>query len=372
MPKKGRNIYKRKDGRWEARYIKSYDKDGKINYGYVYAQTYHEVKEKQEKLSYSILTPEAAQGTSFCSISDKWLAMQKINVKESTFAKYTRIVNKYLDPYFNDICMENISAGIVEEYMFYLAKKGRLDGSGGLSGKTARDIISVLKAVIKYAVKNNIDIQYIPENIKIKKTAGNTKVFSKKEQEILTGYLLKDTDLAKLGVFLSLYTGIRIGELCALKWGNVNLEDNYIEITETMQRIQDFSGGSSKTKVITGKPKSETSRRIIPMPDFLPGVLKRFAGKKNEFVLSGDSKRYMEPRVMQIKFKNMLKDCGLPQVNFHILRHTFATRCIESGFEIKSLSEILGHSNVNITLKQYVHSSFDLKKNNMKKIGILM
>jgi len=371
MPKKGRNIYKRKDGRWEARYIKSYDENGKIKYGYVYAKTYNEAKIKQDCLSRELkggMKEDMINGTSFYAVSHRWLEIIKVSVKESTYAKYMRVVDKYLGPYFKNISMEYISNEMIERYIIYLMEGGRLDSGGGLSGKTTRDIIAVLKLIIKYARKNDIDINCIPDEIKIKRSVKNIRVLDKSEQKVLTEYLLKDVNLTKLGVMLSLYTGIRIGELCALQWGDINLEENFISITKTLQRIEDFSG-DNKTKIIIDEPKSEASKRVIPVPGFLSKVLYGFAGKSDEFILTGDRIKFVEPRTMQERFRCLLEECGLEQVNFHALRHTFATRCVEIGFEIKSLSEILGHSNVNITLDKYVHSSLGLKRDNMEKLG---
>ena len=370
MPKKGRNIYKRKDGRWEARYVKSHDENGKIQYGYIYARTYCEARQKQRSLmpagdGMDTQYLKKTQNSGFCSVAQKWLDMQKVNIKESTYSRYKRIITKYLAPYFDGMYIENISNETIEEY-------GRLDGSGGLSNKTAGDITAVLKSVIKYAAINNIQVQCLVNNIKLKKPVKNIQVLGKKEQELLTEYLSYNTCLTKLGVLISLYTGIRIGELCALKWSDINLEENFIKVAKTLQRIEDYSNCSQKTKVIIDKPKSESSKRIIPLPGFLKEILCGFKTKGSAFVLTGDSKKFIEPRTMQARFKNILEDCGLPQVNFHVLRHTFATRCVELGFDIKSLSEILGHYNVNMTLNKYVHSSFDLKKNNMEKLDLIL
>lgn len=374
MSKKGRNIYKRKDGRWEARYIKSYDENGKIKYGYLYAKTYNEAKSRQESIQLKHCAKRNEQDdytVKFRDMAYKWLEMEKVNVKESTFSRYKRIVDKYLNPYFGDEHPAGLFNEKIETYVIYLSEYGRLDGKGGLSTKTIRDIMTILNSILKYAGKNNISIPYSSEGIKIRKSQNSIRVLDKKEQQILTDFLLKDVNLTKLGIILSLYTGMRIGELCALKWENINLKEHYVEINKTLQRIEDFSGEKKKTKVIIDEPKSECSKRLIPLPHFLSELLFGFIGNEDEFVLTGDRVKYVEPRTMQARFHNIISECGIQEINFHALRHTFATRCVEIGFEIKSLSEILGHSNVKITLDKYVHSSFDLKKNNMEKLEIL-
>ena len=169
----------------------------------------------------------------------------------------------------------------------------------------------------------------------------------------------------KLGIMISLYAGLRIGELCALKFEDIS--DGIIHVTKTMQRIQKLDNADKKTEVIITQPKSASSIREIPVPDFLNELILKFYTPK-AYVLTGEAGTYIEPRTMQNKFKSCVEDCGLHGMNFHICRHTYASACIEVGVEIKSLSEILGHSNVNITLNRYVHSSMEMKRRNIEKL----
>lgn len=197
------------------------------------------------------------------------------------------------------------------------------------------------------------------------------RVLTLLEEEALVRVLLDDIDQYKFGVMLSLYTGIRIGELCALQWDNLCLPSATLKVRKTMQRIQDKNvGATSKTRVIITEPKSQCSIRDIPLPVFILELARRFESSPKTFVLSGDKSRYVEPRTMQNRFKKYIRDSGIADANFHTTRHTFATRCVEVGFDIKTLSEILGHANVNITLNRYVHSSFDLKCSNMSKLSL--
>ena len=178
-------------------------------------------------------------------------------------------------------------------------------------------------------------------------------------------------DLFKFGTLFALYTGIRIGELCALQWEDVSLQSATLKVQKTLQRIQDTTkGASSKTKIVITEPKSKCSIRDIPIPKFLVEIARHFSDSPKAYILTGDKLKYTEPRTVQNHFKKYIDSCGIERANFHALRHTFATRCIELGFEIKSLSEILGHANVNITLNRYVHSSFDLKSANMNKLAL--
>ena len=174
-------------------------------------------------------------------------------------------------------------------------------------------------------------------------------------------------------MLLCLYTGLRIGEVCALRWDCVDLDKRALRVRATVQgvRLQD-PGDGPKTKMLYSEPKSKTSIRDIPLPEQLLPILRQFQGDPSAFILSGAADQYPEPRLLQYWFKKYLVQCGIEDANFHALRHTFATRCVESGFELKSLSEILGHANVNVTLNRYVHSSFALKAENMGRMVLLM
>lgn len=372
MPRKGENIYKRKDGRWEGRYIKGRNVEGKTLYGYVYGKTYASAKEqlRDRQIKQSVNNTVSSQfSASYSEILSSWLEAQRINVKESSYARYHQVIYTHINPSLGKLKINNINAQIVEKYIIQLMESGRLDGNGGLSAKTVSDILTIIKATVQYAKYNNYVVGCNLDKIIIKRQKEEIRVLTIAEQQKLMAILLEDTDLIKFGVILSLYTGVRIGELCALKWENINVTDGVLSVKKTMQRIKDTSNRSSaKTKIIITEPKSKTSVRDIPLPPFVAELAARFQNSENKYILTGDHTRFIEPRTMQNKFKSIIKESNIDETNFHVLRHTFATRCIEAGFEIKTLSEILGHSNVNITLNRYVHSSFDLKRENMGKL----
>ena len=196
------------------------------------------------------------------------------------------------------------------------------------------------------------------------------RVLTVEEQQILTTYLLEDMNLCKFGILLALLTGIRIGELCALRWDHVLLDSKLLRVDASMQRLKNLSPDAGpKTAVVIGSPKSQSSIRSIPMPDYLVDLCNKLRpSDPKAFVLTGTAASYMEPRTVQRKFAKYAEDCGLENVTVHTCRHTFATRCIEAGFEIKSLSEIMGHANVSITMNRYVHCSMNLKRENMEKV----
>ena len=184
------------------------------------------------------------------------------------------------------------------------------------------------------------------------------------EQKRLQRYLDVNPDRTTMGIALSLHMGIRIGELCALQWSDIDLKKRILTVRKTIQRIQCQEQGK-RTKLIVTEPKSESSKRCIPIPEFLLDILKKFSGNTKEFVLSGKMSP-IEPRTMQYRFVKILKNVKLPSIHFHALRHMFASNCVKLGFDIKALSEILGHSSVEITLNRYVHSSFEQKVEYMK------
>ena len=374
MPKKGENIYKRKDGRWEGRYIRFRNVGGKTVYGYIYGKSYAEVKQKLMTAKAMVQPHNDARGKlpgTYGQLLDDWLHSSKITVKDSTYARYAHLIQKHIKPHLGNLQLSQLTSQIIEEFIAVKLRTGRLDGRGGLAPKTVTDIFTVIKSTIEYAKCSNYDVCCNLKKLSIKKDDVEMRVLTHAEQAALVRTILNDMDLYKFGVLLSLYTGIRIGELCALKWEDMCLSDSVLKIRKTMQRIQETDSSAIsiyKTKVIITAPKSKSSIRSIPLPSFISDIARQFAASPQAFILTGNSKHFVEPRTMQNHFKSLVAESGIEKANFHALRHTFATRCVEVGFEIKSLSEILGHANVNITLNRYVHSSFELKSSNMNKL----
>lgn len=363
---KGENIFKRKDGRWEARYVKGYDLSGKIKYGFCYGRTYKEAKEKVLKCKAALATgrslPQSKEKHRFGYYCDAWFASAKVNLKAATFVKYASILEKHIKPKLGGCYPLGLSTDLVDRF------RDDLLFVDELSPKTVKDVLVLLRSVLNYTAKQfpnmfpQIEITYPKEAKK------EMRVLSRDEQQRLVGYLQDETDACKFGVLLSLFTGIRIGELCALRWENISLADNTIKISSTMQRLQD-PDGDTKTKITIGTPKSDTSQRTIPLTEQAAELCRRMHPRnKAAYVLTGTEK-YMEPRTLQYRLEKYTRDCGLEGVHFHTLRHTFATRCVEVGFEIKSLSEILGHASTTITLDRYVHASIALKRDNMSKLA---
>lgn len=368
MSRKGENIYKRKDNRWEARYIKSYRPDGTPKYGYCYGKTYREAKQKVAQAKVDLATGKVTSTLSckrrFGFYCDQWLLMNRSRIKESTYVKYRGIIEKHIKPKLGMCLVQALSSSVVEAFSHDLLWEE------GLSPKTVKDVLTILHGVVQYALKQfpeplpMIDIVYpkVPKN--------EMRVLTQEEQTRLVTYLLENTDACKFGALLALLTGMRIGEICALRWDDISLADKTLKVRSTMQRLQNLDANSTtKTKIVISDPKSNHSARVIPLTEYALKLCRaRWCGDPKAFVLTGESDRYIEPRTMQYRLERYTKDCGLEGVHFHTLRHTFATRCVEVDFEIKSLSEILGHSSPRITLERYIHSSMELKRQNMNKL----
>lgn len=368
MSKKGENIYKRKDGRWEARYIKGYAPDGSIRYGYCYAASYRDVKTKVGSAKAVLQNSGAAAPTAgkkrFNAYCDEWLQISRSRIKESTYAHYLTVLEKHIRPCFGGCRPQTLTSLMVESFSHDLM-------DDGLSTKTVRDILVVLQSILRYMEK---EVNLLPhvEIVFPKEQKKEMRILTRDEQIRFTEYLLSEMDECKFGVLLALLTGLRIGEICALKWGNISLRDRCLTVSSTMQRMRDISEDSpQKTKIVISAPKSETSARQVPLTDYALDLCRKWRADDEAFVLTGESGRYLEPRTVQYRLEKYTADCGLDGVHFHVLRHTFATRCVEVGFEIKSLSEILGHTSPRFTLERYVHSSMELKRDNMAKLALI-
>lgn len=223
MPRKGENIYKRKDGRWEGRYICFYDEQNKAKYAYVYGKTYGEVKQKlnddRSKPKKESLAP--CSSLTYDELLDLWLHSSQLNTKESTHARYTHLINTHIRPQLGKHQLSTLSTELVEHFIEYQLTEGRLDNAGGLAPKTVADILTIIKSTMEYARYKSFAVNCNLSKLTIKKKEKEMRVLTQVEQDALISVLIDDMDLYKFGVFLSLYTGIRIGELCALQWEDI-------------------------------------------------------------------------------------------------------------------------------------------------------
>lgn len=365
MPRKGENIYQRKDKRWEGRYLKCRKMDGSIQYGYIYGKSYTEVKE-QMHYYHALKFSQPYSSMTISQAAAIWLDRKATHVKPSTFATYDTILRCQILPQLGKQKIFEVSPQTVDQFLSDKRKEGG-------SPKYVYDILGILKSVLllverEYGLPNPAKYSHVPKS----KPSAAIRVFTRQEQKCLETYLLRRYDTRSLGILLCLYTGMRIGELCALQWNDISIEEGTIQVTATIQRIRSLELECQKTVVIRSTPKTRHSIRQIPLPPFVTSMLRAFHNAHtilpDMYFLTSHVRRFIEPRVYREYFKQCLYECGLDDINFHALRHTFATRCIEEGFDIKSLSEILGHATVEITLNKYVHSSNELKR---KYMGML-
>lgn len=329
MPKKGENIYKRKDGRWEARYIKSRNKDGKIHYGYVYASTYKEAKHKCVLVRMEMEANKEKENIhvkrqNFSYWAELWMTAKKSSIKISSYNKYYNLLHLYILPYIGETEICEVTIVVLEDMILKL-KSYPGKRKAGLSEKSIADIISVIKNIMKYATKMDPLLQLQTINVEIKQKSQELIVLTRENQTVLTDYLIEHWNRKNAGVLLCLYTGIRIGELCALKRQNISIENGFIHICSTMQRVQNKNTNhpdEPKTVIQIMSPKSSASIRQIPLPENIRILFSQYADSKDDtFFLTGENNRFLEPRVMQYHFKKILKECNLTEIKFHALRH---------------------------------------------------
>lgn len=373
MPRKGENIFKRKDGRWEGRYIKAHTPQGKALYGYVYARTYKDIKQKlcvaiacqSGPASQPVLLTVTAK---FREYANEWLAYILPQIKESSGKKYANLIASYVVPEIGSISICDVTKEFLVERCNDLLSNGGREHTG-LSPKTVSDVLSVIRWILAFARSKGIQTQCTGRELAIKQSPKEMQILSLSDQERLYRYLVEHPSPRNLGILLSLFTGLRIGEVCALRWGDISLRERTLHVHQTMQRIQ--VDGEKKTAIVVTTPKSPCSNRLIPIPASVMVVIEQSFPTRQGYVLTGSNVKSVEPRTMQNYFKRILKVNDIEPVNFHALRHTFATRCVEVGFDVKSLSEILGHANVNITMNRYVHPTMKLKEANMQRLSEL-
>lgn len=368
MARRGENIYKRKDGRWEARLLIE-----KGKYRYFYGKTYKDAKLKMRLFQENAKLhkeKQAEQKTNAYLLLEGWLQKQVTlkNVKPLTYESYYHCMNKHILPFFQNEQTNKITMDTVSQFTKTLGENELL------ADTSKKKIFTIFKIALKEILKDELNSASILATVKPPKLeTREVEIFSIKEQRCLEACALQSQDQRALGIILCLYTGIRLGELCALTWGDIDWESGFMSITKTVSRVKTFKQDSKKTELIVGTPKSRNSMRKIPVPEFLLKLVKqRNLWEENEdaFVLSG-KETPIDPRIFQKLYKKLIKEANLRDRKFHAIRHTFATRGLELGVDIKTISEILGHSNVSITLNIYAHSLIEQKKAAMEKYNAM-
>lgn len=385
MSRRGENIRKRSDGRWEGRFFITDNDTGKKKCKSVYAKTYADVKiklveakymaenevlhaKKEISVSYAVEQPQStypptttlSENITLHKIASEWLLEISRLKKHSTYIKYKEIYNNHLAMKLTGISIIDMSENKVKDFfdpLYFQNKK--------LSDSIIKSIYCVLNQILNYCNMRYHTYLCQVNRPKAHAVVKPVKTLPQSEQIRLLQEIYKNMDRNKLGILLCISTGLRLGEICSLKWSDIDLEGKLLYVNRTVQRIA-VDNHSTKTILFEDVPKSMFSKREIPLPDSIIPYLTRFVQEEG-YVISG--KGPTEPRTYQYRFQRLLSDAGIGKHNFHVIRHTFATNCINSGADIKSLSEILGHSNVNITLNRYVHPTIDTKRKHLNNLS---
>lgn len=295
---------------------------------------------------------------------NEWLELYvKPSTKERTLNKYRQQVNQYIIPSLGDYELEELTATVLQKFIVKLSEQG-------LSANTVNSIISILKNALRRAVSlGSVDKQFTDGIVRPKIREKQIECFTKTEQRKIEQYILAETKLKLFGIILCLYTGLRIGELLALSWSDIDFSKGIISVSKTCHD----GWVNGKYIKIMDTPKTISSQRIIPIPKQIAFFLKAIKKKSNSaYVVEGKTGYGAEVRSYQRSFEKLLEKLNISHKGFHSLRHTFATRALECGMDIKTLSEILGHKNATVTLNRYVHSLLEHKAEMMNRVGKLL
>lgn len=350
--RRGENIYKRKDGRWEGRYKKGYKSNGQIKYGYIYGKTFHEVRIKLYSMKAYYLTQQEIYGSTSIPLEEwglSWLKDIQQEVKPSTYSSYHHKLKKYVFAFIgtqplNELT-EETGRMLVEQWM-----------KRGLETSTMQVILRIITQCLAAAKRKD----YVRENpfltVRLpKEKKRKVHSLSKKEQRIIEETALSEKNSTGLPTYLSLHTGLRIGEIAALRWSDIDFEQNIISVNQTYQRIS-LEGKDRKTQLIVGSTKTASGARTIPLSPALRKLLLKHQRLTNNSFVFSTRDHPMEPRLLTYHFHRIRKKCGLEKIHFHQLRHTFATRCLEVQSDITSVSALLGHNSTKLTLDTYADS----------------
>ena len=284
------------------------------------------------------------------------------SVKTSSYQTYLNQMNRHLRPALGHYFLSQLTPGIVHDFVEELH-------AAGLASSTIRGIYRLLSAAMRFALEEGVIRKNPCRKIRVRlEESMEQRVLSRAEQEKLRVMASGEDDLPAL---LSLYTGMRLGEVCALKWSDIDWGRHTIAVRRTVQRVAQMkkeSGG--KTMLMIGTPKSTRSHRVLPVPEFLLERLRAFLEEKgNAEYIFGTVAHAAEPRTVQRRFKRLMEKLGIADTHFHTLRHSFATRLLELGVDIKTVSALLGHGSAKTTLDFYAHSLIEQQRAAVERLA---
>lgn len=381
------SIRQRKDGIWESRYTAGKDANGRQIQRSIYGKTKAEVKEKLTKVLHELSSGTYIEPSKITLREwlETWFKEYVSNsVKLSTKASYELYIDKHINPIIGHIQLKDLKTDSLQRFYNEKLSNGRLDGEGGLNPKTIKNMHNMLHSALEQALKNGLIMRNISESAVLPKAKKKEmRVLSPGEQKKLQE-VVQDERLG-MAIILDLATGLRLGELLALQWNDIDLKAGVLTVKRTINWLKSYDPDSKqKTSIVIGEPKTKHSNRQIRLQNIILKKLIAYSiSQKKEKLASSDiyadtgyvftntTGKPIEPRTFQDFFYKMIKKAEIQSANFHCLRHTFATRALEAGIPAKTVSEILGHSNIGTTLDLYSHVSLELKKQSMERLSNL-
>lgn len=297
---------------------------------------------------------------------DLWLTKKRGHVKESSWQHYRWVANERLRPQLGHVMAHKLDESAIQALILYWESNG--NSGSGLSYATIRDALTVLRCILRFGEENNFACKPPKMRYTGRKTEQQLEMPCAESMNRLEEYLLQHMDRSTFGVLLCLYTGLRIGEICGLRWMDVDMGEGIMQINHSLQRI---AYGNGKTRIVLGTPKSKSGRRWVPIPAWLLPLMKDFRRGLTgaDYVISDIAGKPIEPRTYSYRFHKFLRAAGIKSMKFHMLRHFFATTGIGAGMDVKTLSETLGHADVQTTMRVYVHPTMDMKRSGIERIA---
>ena len=369
MSRRGDNIHKRKDGRWEGRYKNGYRVDGTARYSSVYAHSYLECKKKllEAQTFTRTVSNKVVTEKLFSDVLFQWLVSNQIRLKGATESKYTNIIESHIIPEIGGLKLSALNSSVINTFLDKQLNHGGIKEGKPLAPSYVRTMAIIIEAAINYGVMEGL---CNPLRTPINKPSIPKKelfILSRVAEATLTEVLIHDSSRVAIGTLLALQAGLRIGEVCALRWCDVDFEKNVIHIRHTISRVPS-PNNEYKTMLILDTPKTASSLRDVPMPSSLRQVLLiAYQNRVSEYVVS-QNQSFLGTRTFDYQYRRLLKKYNIQIFSFHTLRHTYATRCAEHGMDAKTLSRLLGHSSSNTSLNIYVHPSLDMAMQYLEQI----